>query len=171
MAHEPIRTHSELEWVELVIVNDVNVLRGDEALGGLRQGGTVFVQAQETTPEAVWNNIPERAREQIRERQLRVLALDTAVVARSVATSPDLVVRMQGIAILGVFLRATPYARESGIDRDELMRRIEGFLRKQFGQRSEQVIQENLTCVRRGYDDVFELPKHIIDEQICARAG
>jgi Pyruvate/2-oxoacid:ferredoxin oxidoreductase gamma subunit len=51
------------------------------------------------------------------------------------------------------------------------MRRIEGFLRKQFGQRSEQVIQENLTCVRRGYDDVFELPKHIIDEQICARAG
>ncbi len=171
MADQPIRTHSELEWVELVIVNDVNALRGSDALEGLREGGTIFVQAQQTTPEDVWNNIPERARKQIRERQLRVLALDTAVVARSVATSPDLVVRMQGIAILGVFLRATPYARDAGIDREELMRRVEGFLHKQFGQRGEQVIQENLTCVRRGYDEVFEVPRHVIDEQVVARAG
>lgn len=170
LADQPIRTHSELEWVELVIVNDVNALRG-EALGGLHQGGTVFVQAEEPTPEGVWNNIPESAREQIRERELRVLALNTAGVARSVATSPDLVVRMQGIAILGVFLRATPYAREAGIDREELMRRVEDFLRKQFGQRSEQVIQENLTCVRRGYDEVFEVPRHVIDGQTYARAG
>jgi Pyruvate/2-oxoacid:ferredoxin oxidoreductase gamma subunit len=78
---------------------------------------------------------------------------------------------MQGIAILGVFLRATPYAREAGIDREELMRRVEDFLRKQFGQRSEQVIQENLTCVRRGYDEVFEVPRHVIDGQTYARAG
>jgi pyruvate-ferredoxin/flavodoxin oxidoreductase len=171
MADQPLRTHSELEWVELVIVNDVNALRGDDALDGLHDGGTIFVQAQQATPEDVWNNIPKKAREQIRERHLRVLALDTAVVARSVATSPDLVVRMQGIAILVVFLRATPYARTSGIDREELMSRVEGFLRKQFGQRSERVIQENLTCVRRGYDEVLEVPRHVIEEQVRARAG
>jgi len=170
LAGWPIRTHSELECVELVIVNDANALRGD-ALDGLAHGGTVFVQSQQSTPEGVWEDIPQRAREQILERKLQVLALDTAGIARSVATSPDLVVRMQGIVILGVFLRATRYAHEAGIQRDELMRRVEEFLRKQFGRRSEQVIQENLTCVRRGYDEVFEVPARLIGEQSCARAG
>jgi pyruvate-ferredoxin/flavodoxin oxidoreductase len=171
MANHPIRTHAELEWVELVIVNDVNALRGNDAFEGLHQGGTIFVQSQETTPEAVWANIPESAREKIRERALRVLALDTVVIARSVASSPDLIVRMQGIAILGVFLRATPYAQDAGIDREELMRRVEGFLHKQFGSRGDKVIEENLTCVRRGYDEVFEVPRHVIEEQVRARAG
>jgi pyruvate-ferredoxin/flavodoxin oxidoreductase len=170
LADQPLRTHSELEAVEFVIVNDANALRGD-ALQGLLRGGTVFVQSQQGRPEGVWEDIPERARQLIREHELEVLALDTAGIARSVATSPDLIVRMQGIVILGVFLRVTRYAEEFGIGRDDLMRRVEEFLRKQFGRRSEQVIQENLTCVRRGYDEVFEVPVRLADEESCARAG
>jgi hypothetical protein len=78
---------------------------------------------------------------------------------------------MQGIAILGVFLRATRYAKDAAIPRDELMQRIEKFLRKQFARRSEQVIQENLTCVQRGYDEVFEVPARALVDRRCERAG
>jgi len=170
LADQPIRTHSELESVDLVIVNDANALRGD-ALDGLVQGGTVFVQSPYTTPDEVWDAIPSRARAQILERELRLLALDTAAIARSVATSPDLVVRMQGIVILGVFLRATRYVKDAGIPRDDLMPRIEQFLRKQFARRSEQVIQENLTCIRRGYDEVFAVEARALDEARVVRAG
>ncbi|MBI5285245.1 MAG: 2-oxoacid:acceptor oxidoreductase family protein [Chloroflexi bacterium] len=170
LANYPLRTHSELEAVDFVIVNDANALRGD-ALDGLQHGGTVFVQSQQSTPEGVWEAIPERARAVIREQELTVLALDTAAIGRSVATSPDLIVRMQGIVILGVFLKATRYAEEFGFGRDALMQRVEEFLRKQFGRRGEQVIQENLTCVRRGYDEVFEVPVRRAHEESCARAG
>lgn len=158
LAASPIRTHSELEWVEFVIVNDINALRSGDPLDGLQRGGTLFLQSEAKTPGAFWPDVPEGIRQQIPERQLRVLALDTVAIARSVATSPDLVSRMQGIVLLGVFLRATPYVKEAGIERDELFHRIEGFLRKEFESRSEQVIQENLVCVRRGYNEVIDMP-------------
>ncbi|HXF50354.1 MAG TPA: 2-oxoacid:acceptor oxidoreductase family protein, partial [Dehalococcoidia bacterium] len=158
LADAHIRTHCELEWVEFLVVNDVNAFRSRLALDGLQEGGTIFVQSSETTPEGVWNAFPGWVQDEIRRRRIRVLALDTAAIARSVASSPDLVVRMQGIVLLGVFLRATPYARQAGIGREQLFKRVEQFLRKQFGRRSEQVVRENLECVRRGYDEVFEVP-------------
>lgn len=162
LADAHIRTHCELEWVEFLVVNDVNAFRSRLALDGLQEGGTIFVQSGETTPEGVWNALPGWVQDEIRRRRIRVLALDTAAIARSVASSPDLVVRMQGIVLLGVFLRATPYARQAGIGREQLFERVEQFLRKQFGRRSEQVVRENLECVRRGYDEVFEVPQSVI---------
>ncbi len=168
LAHEHLRTHCELEWVEFVIVNDVNAFRAGDPLDGLQPGGAVFVQSSETQPEGVWAGIPERARRSIRELDARVLALDTVSIARNVASSPDLVVRMQGIVLLGVFLRATPYVEQAGIGEDELFERVEKQLRKQFGRRSERVIQENLECVRRGYTEVFELPRAVVHGQAIA---
>ncbi|HXF50696.1 MAG TPA: 2-oxoacid:acceptor oxidoreductase family protein, partial [Dehalococcoidia bacterium] len=162
LADAHIRTHCELEWVEFLVVNDVNAFRSRLALDGLQEGGAIFVQSSETTPEGVWNAFPGWVQDEIRRRRIRVLALDTAAIARSVASSPDLVVRMQGIVLLGVFLRATPYARQAGIGREQLFKRVEQFLRKQFGRRSEQVVRENLECVRRGYDEVFEVPEAVI---------
>ncbi|HJM20306.1 MAG TPA: hypothetical protein QF802_07610, partial [Candidatus Thalassarchaeaceae archaeon] len=67
-------------------------------------------------------------------------------------TSQDLVVRMQGIVLLGIFLRSTPYAQ--GMDESALYSAIEKSLRKYFGKRGEKVVQENLTCVRRGFEEV-----------------
>ncbi len=158
LADRPIRTHSELEWVEFVVVNDISALRGGDPLEGLKPGGTLFLQSPAKTDEAVWDDVPEAIREQILDRELRVLALDTASIARSVTTSPDLVFRMQGIVLLGVFLRVTPYVAEAGIDRGEMLRRVEKVLRGQFDSRSEEVIRENLSCVRRGFDEVREVP-------------
>jgi pyruvate-ferredoxin/flavodoxin oxidoreductase len=168
LADAHIRTHCELEWVEFLVVNDVNAFRSRLALDGLQDGGTIFVQSSEATPEGVWNGFPGWVQDEIRRRRIRVLALDTAAIAREVASSPDLVVRMQGIVLLGVFLRATPYARQAGISREQLLKRVEQFLRKQFGRRSEQVVRENLECVRRGYDEVFEVPESVIQGRAVA---
>jgi pyruvate-ferredoxin/flavodoxin oxidoreductase len=168
LADGPVRTHSELEWVEFVIVNDINALRTGDPLDGLQRGGTIFLQSDAKTHEALWDRVPSEVREQIRDLQLRVLALDTAGIARSVATSPDLVVRMQGIVLLGVFLRVTPYAGAAGIEREELFQRVEDFLHRQFGSRSEQVIRENLVCIQRGYDEVSEVPLSVVHGRAVA---
>jgi pyruvate-ferredoxin/flavodoxin oxidoreductase len=39
---------------------------------------------------------------------------------------------------------------------------VEKSLRKYFGKRGEQVVQDNLTAVKRGYTEVFEVPGEII---------
>jgi pyruvate-ferredoxin/flavodoxin oxidoreductase len=162
-AAEPIRTHCELNFVEFVPLNDVNAFNLGNPLKGLQEGGTVFVQARHADAQDVWANIPEYARRIIRRKGIRVLYLDAAAIARAVASEPDLQVRMQGIVLLGVFLKATPFLQARQIGEDDLMAGVEKSLRKYFGKRSEQVVQDNLTAVRRGYNEVLEIPRAIID--------
>ncbi|MCO6452527.1 MAG: 2-oxoacid:acceptor oxidoreductase family protein [Caldilineales bacterium] len=162
-AEEPIRTHSELKFVEFVPLNDVNAFNLGNPLLGLQEGGTVFMQSRHKDPQAVWHNIPEYARRNIRRKNIRVLYLDAAAIAREVASELDLQVRMQGIVLLGVFLKATPFLQARHISESDLMAGVEKSLRKYFGKRGEHVVQENLTAVRRGYAEVMEVPRKVID--------
>ena len=57
--------------------------------------------------------------------------------------------RMQGIVLLGAFLRLTPYATESNMAEEQVYAGVEKALRKYFGKRGEQVVKDNLTCVQR----------------------
>jgi pyruvate-ferredoxin/flavodoxin oxidoreductase len=160
VADERIRTHSELARVDFVPLNDINAFRLGDPLAGLAPGGTLFLQSAETDPARVWAQIPAAARGTIREKRLRVLALDTLRIARETASQPALRQRMQGIVLLGVFLRATPFLERRGVTVEEAFAAVETSLRKLFGKRSEAVVRENLRAARRGYDEVFEVPAH-----------
>jgi pyruvate-ferredoxin/flavodoxin oxidoreductase len=69
---------------------------------------------------------------------------------------------MQGIVLLGVFLRVTPFREQRGLDEDAVFSAVERSLRKVFGQRGEQVIRDNMTAVRRGYEEVIEVPREVM---------
>ena len=45
---------------------------------------------------------------------------------------------------------------------DEVYAGVEKALRKYFGKRGEQVVQDNLTCVKRGYEEMKEVPQDVI---------
>ncbi|HEU5320491.1 MAG TPA: 2-oxoacid:acceptor oxidoreductase family protein, partial [Methylomirabilota bacterium] len=157
IADEHIRFHAELTRVDFVPLNDVNAFRLGDPLAGLVPGGIVFLQTRQTEPGAIWADIPPRAQAAIRERGLRVLALDTARIARETTAQPDLVQRMQGIVLLGVFLKSAPLVAWRGLDEAALFGAVEASLRKFFGKRGESVVQENLTAVRRGWAEVIEV--------------
>ncbi len=131
----------------------------------------MFIQTEKTEPDEVWAAIPANARATIREKKIEVLALDTTKIAAEVASKPDLVQRMQGIVLLGVFLRYTPFLKEARIGNVELFERIEKSLRKYFGGRGEGVIKDNLECVRRGFNEVFEIPPKVIEKEPAAIAA
>ena len=40
--------------------------------------------------------------------------------------------------------------------------RVEKALRKYFGKRGDRVVQDNLTCVKRGYGEMKEIPQELI---------
>jgi pyruvate-ferredoxin/flavodoxin oxidoreductase len=83
-------------------------------------------------------------------------------IAREVASVADLEMRMQGIVLLGGFLKLTPYADDSGMADDAVYGGVEKALRKYFGKRGEQVVQDNLTCVKRGHSEMQEITPEII---------
>lgn len=44
------------------------------------------------------------------------------------------------------------------------MQGVEKSLRKYFGKRGEQVVQDNLNAVKRGFNEVFEIKQEVAEE-------
>jgi pyruvate-ferredoxin/flavodoxin oxidoreductase len=164
IAESHIYSHSELEHVDLVVLNDTTALFSGNPLEGLVEGGAVFMQSPYSNPVDVWHRIPTRDKKTIREKRIRVFFADMVQIARDVASEGDLQMRMQGIVLLGAFLKLTPFSRESDMSDDAVYAGVEKALRKYFGKRGEQVVQENLNCVKRGYGEMQEIPREVICE-------
>ncbi|MGH2513341.1 MAG: 2-oxoacid:acceptor oxidoreductase family protein, partial [Candidatus Limnocylindrales bacterium] len=108
-------------------------------------------------PEAIWASLPVDPRREILARRIHLAALDTAALARSSAPRPDLVLRMQGVALVGVFLRLTPFAARAGLGRDELLAAVRPQLEHFFGKRGRRVVEANLALVAAAYDGVIDV--------------
>lgn len=161
VAEEPIGAHAELRHVDFVPLNNVNAFNLGNPLAGLVPGGTVFIQHQSRDPAQVWKSIPSAARDYIRQNRIRVLALDAVKVAQEVASQPQLAQRMQGIVLLGSFLRVAPFVTARGLSDEAVYAAVEKSLRKFFGKRGEKVVQENLAAVKRGRNEAFEISPEI----------
>src|SRR5690349_24715104 len=120
------------------------------------------MQSSYANPVDVWNRIPLHHQRTIREKKIRVYFADMVQIARDVASVADLQMRMQGIVLLGGFLKLTPYGRNSGMTDDQVYAGVEKALRKYFGKRGDRVVQDNMTCVKRGYSEVQEVTQQII---------
>ena len=96
------------------------------------------------------------------------MALDTFKIADEVATNAELRIRMMGVVLVGVFLKATPFAVRHKMDFAQLMAGVEKAIRKYWGKRGERVVQDNLSCIRRGYEEVFEVPQELIQGKAVA---
>jgi pyruvate-ferredoxin/flavodoxin oxidoreductase len=162
IADSHIFTHSELEHVNLAVLNDTNAILSGDPLTGLVEGGAVFMQSAYTDAADVWRRIPEHHKRTIRDKKIRVYYIDMVKIARAVASEADLEMRMQGIVLLGAFLKLTPYAKDSGMSDEEVYGGVEKALRKYFGKRGDRVVQDNLNCVKRGYSEMQEIPQAII---------
>jgi pyruvate-ferredoxin/flavodoxin oxidoreductase len=164
IADEPIRLHAELEQVEFVPLHDVSAFGLGDPLAGLADGGDVFIQSPLADPDAIWASIPASFRAEILARQIRVTALDTAAIALRHAPRPDLQVRMQGVALVGVFLRVSPFAARAEMDRAALLAAVRSRLGRFFGKRGGAVVEANLEVISEAYDG-------LIDVTAAIRAG
>jgi len=157
IADEPIRLHAELEQVEFVPLHDVSAFALGDPLSGLADGGDVFIQSPLTDPEAIWGSIPASYRAEIIARRIRVTALDTAALALRHAPRPEFQVRMQGVALVGVFLRVSPFAARAGMDRAGLLAAVRGQLGRFFGKRGGSVVDANLEVIAEAYDGLIDV--------------
>lgn len=162
VADSHISMHCELELVDLLCINDPTAILNAGTLAGLVPDGAIFLQSPYTDPAEVWQHIPEQNKRFIRDKKVRVYYIDMVKIAREVASEPDLQMRMQGIVLLGAFLKLTPYAKESHMSDEQVYAGVEKALRKYFGKRGDRVVQDNLNCVRRGYSEMKEIPRSVM---------
>jgi pyruvate-ferredoxin/flavodoxin oxidoreductase len=156
-AESPIRQHSELRRVEFVPLHDVAAFGQGAPLSGLVDGGTLFVNSTLDDPASIWAALPANARAEIIGRGINVVAIDTLALARRFAPTPNLATRMQGAALVGVFLRVAPFIAGRGLSLDELMAAVKGPLAKHVGKRGGAVVDANLGLIRAAYEGLIDV--------------
>jgi pyruvate-ferredoxin/flavodoxin oxidoreductase len=159
-----IGTHSELLQVEFVPLMDANTWNMGNPLVGLQPNGIVFQHTVKEDPVEFWNSIPDWGKYYIKENNVRLYGVDTIRIAGECCHADDsLLQRFQGIVLLGVFLRLTPFQKDSGLSNEELFERVKKPLNYYFGKRGEQVIQDNLKAVKLGYEQVIQVTPEIMN--------
>jgi pyruvate-ferredoxin/flavodoxin oxidoreductase len=162
IADSHINMHCELEQVDLLCINDPTAMLSPLTMQGLVPGGAIFMQSPHTEPADVWKHLPEENRQFLRDNKIRVFYTDMVKIAREIASEADLQMRMQGIVLLGAFLKLTPYAKESNMSDEQVYAGVEKALRKYFGKRGDRVVQDNLNCVKLGYSTMKEIPPAVM---------
>lgn len=157
IADEHIRTHAELDLVDFVPLHGLAAFGQGAVLAGLHDGGVVFVSTELTDLAAIAAAVPAAAQAEMAARGISLYALDTAALAKAHAPRPDLLVRMQGVALVGVFLAVSPLAQQAGYDREHLLAAVEGQLARFFGKRGADVVAANLAVVSAAYDGVIDV--------------
>ena len=154
-APEPIRINCEYVYVDVVLSPDPNVFGHSNPLAGLKKGGVFIIQSN--LDEETWASFPLAAQKFIVDNEIRVFYLDAFQIAREEAGSPDLQLRMQGIAFQGAFFAASPVMQNAGLSEEQLFTAIEAQLRAKFGGKGEAVVMNNLKVVKRGYLELTEI--------------
>ncbi|GMV79403.1 MAG: hypothetical protein AMXMBFR7_05870 [Planctomycetota bacterium] len=171
IAKDHVRTHCELENIELVVVNDINAFVSGNPLMGIADHGAVFMQSDKETPELVWAGIPAYAKEIIREKRVRVYYMDMVKVAREVCSIPDLLMRMQGVVLVGTFMKITPFQKRLALTDEQVFAGIEKVVRKYWGKRGDKVVAENMAAITRGFKEFLEIPRAVIGENTVQAAS
>ncbi len=162
-APEPIRVNSEYFYVDVVLSPDPNVFEHTNALAGLKDEGVFIIQSDKPSAAEVWRQIPEPYRRIIVDRNIQLFYLDAFKIAREEASDPDLQLRMQGNAFQGAFFAATPVAKNAGLSDQRLLQAIQAQLQHKFGGKGARVVEENVSVVKRGFDEVKPVPHGEID--------
>ncbi|MBN2308225.1 MAG: 2-oxoacid:acceptor oxidoreductase family protein [Candidatus Hydrogenedentes bacterium] len=165
-APEPIRVNCEYFYVDVVLSPDPNVFSHSNPLAGLKKGGVFIIQSEFDSAEDVWREqIPAHFQKIILDNDIQVYYLDGFKIARDIASTPELQFRMQGIAFMGVFFKASPVMKNANLTEEALFGAIEAQLQHKFGGKGARVVEGNMRVVRRGYDEVSALGKLAIAEK------
>ena len=152
-AHDPIRLNCELHHVDVVLSPDPNVFRHSNPLAGLADRGAFVIQSDKS-PEELWQSLPVRARRELRDRKIRVYALDGFAIAANEASDADLRYRMQGAAFMGAFFAVSPLKEREGLNEAQLFAGIRRQLEKKFAKSGGTVVNDNLRVIERGYREL-----------------
>jgi Pyruvate/2-oxoacid:ferredoxin oxidoreductase gamma subunit len=72
---------------------------------------------------------------------------------------------MQGVALVGVFLRVAPFAAQAGLGRERLLEAVGERLGRFFGKRGTSVIDANLAVISEAYDSLIDVTAAIAQPQ------
>jgi pyruvate-ferredoxin/flavodoxin oxidoreductase len=157
VAPERIRVNCDLRHVNVVLCCDPKAFTHTNPLDGMSEGGALVWESEEEA-ERAWERLPIWARQQIRDKRIRVYTLPGFQIARKATDRPDLQLRMQGNAFLGAFFAVSPLLEEFRIDQEHFREVVHKQYKKKFGRLGDAVVSSNMEVMIQGFERVCEIP-------------
>ena len=174
LSPEPVLlTNAELEDVEIVVSPDHRVFSHSNPLRGLVEGGTFILQSQLPLVE-VWQELPAQARKTIRDKKINLYVVDGFAVAKRHAPTPELEIRMMGIAFIGAICGHVDRIA-AGASQEAMLKKIQQQISKKFGAKGGAVVEGNMAVIREGLKATqnvdYNAPEFAQAEKAPARAN
>ena len=131
-APERVRVNCDLRHVNVVLCCDPKAFTHINPIDGLVEGGA-FVWESAESPGEAWQRIPQKYRQEIIEKKIRVFILPGFNIAKKATNRPDLQLRMQGNSFLGAFFKVSPFLKTFNIDEDHFKGVVRAQYNKKFG--------------------------------------
>jgi pyruvate-ferredoxin/flavodoxin oxidoreductase len=163
VAPERVRVNCELNHVDVVLCCDPKAFTHTNPLDGLKPGGSLVWESNDT-PETAWQRIPAHRRRFIRENRIRVFILPGFDIARAATNRADLQLRMQGNTFLGAFFRVSPFLQHYRISDEQFQSVVRKQYVKKFGRFGDAVVNSNMTVMTEGFARVEEIRYGELDE-------
>ncbi len=139
-ARGPIASHYLIKQANFVACHHPQFLERYDVLGSAVEPGGVFLLNTPHGPDDIWQHLPREAQEQIAAKKLKFYVIDAAAVARAAGVGGRINTIMQTcfFAISGV------------LPPEEAIAEIKKAIKKTYGRKGEQVVQQNFAAVDRG---------------------
>jgi len=155
-AKDRIRVNCDLRHVTVVLCCDPKAFTHTNPLDGMAEGGSLVWESDEEGEQA-WERLPQWARKQIIDKNIRVFTLPGFAIAKKATDRGDLQLRMQGNAFLGAFFAVSSLLNEFGISQEQYRDVVHKQYVKKFGKLGDAVVQSNMEVMLQGYDQVKEI--------------
>ena len=142
----PIAAHYLIKRANFVACHQSTFIENFDMLSFAEAKGT-FLLNTPFGPDQVWDRLPCDVQQQILEKELKFFVIDASAVARAAGAGGRTNTIMQTcfFAISGV------------LPRDEAIEQIKKAIRKTYGRKGEQVVQQNFTAVDQALAGLHEV--------------
>jgi pyruvate-ferredoxin/flavodoxin oxidoreductase len=144
---KPIRSTYLISRAHFVACHQWELLHRLDVLEHAAEGATVLLNAPFPADE-VWGALPDRVRDQIRDRKLRVFAIDANAIASSVGMGKR----------VNTVLQACFFALANVLPRDEAIAAIKHAVKKTYASKGEQVVKANFAAIDAALAGLHEVP-------------
>ena len=162
-APDRVRVNCDLRHVNVVLCCDPKIFLHTNPLAGLEEGGAFVWESSESTPEAAWQRIPVKYRQEIIDKDIQLYILDGFSIAKKATDREDLQTRMQGNTFLGAFFRVSSFLQDYRIPEEDFEQTVMNQYQKKFGRFGEKVVASNMTVMREGFLNVINVPHGRVD--------
>ncbi|HEX6791603.1 MAG TPA: pyruvate:ferredoxin (flavodoxin) oxidoreductase, partial [Candidatus Krumholzibacteria bacterium] len=143
---DPIRSPYLIEEADFVAVHQFGFLERYDTLALAREGATMLINTPHD-PATVWERIPERVRDEIVAKKLRLFAIDAFRLAHE-----------HGMGVrINTIMQTAFFALSGVLPREDAIAQIKHYIQKTYGKRGEVVVKANHAMVDGALAQLHEI--------------